>query len=274
MSRRNKQEATPMSGIPQLHRIPAQKRVKPGLKVTAAEQPKNRIGRDAAGVRAAFYIRHGKRVFDVIGAAVALIIASPILFLCAVAVLLESRGPAFFRQWRVGKNGKPFQVFKLRTMIHGADKRGPKITASGDSRITRVGRILRKTKMDELPQLFNVLRGEMSLVGPRPEVPEYTLKYSLAERKILDVKPGITGPASLVHINEEKLLAGRADKEHFYVTTIMRRKLEIDLTYCRNISLFEDLKNILLTVGAPFIPGGSQTKSLETSPPASEGAAD
>jgi len=155
-----------------------------------------------------------------------------------------------------------------------AGRRSRKITASGDSRITRVGRILRKTKMDELPQLFNVLRGEMSLVGPRPEVPEYTLKYSLAERKILDVKPGITGPASLVHINEEKLLAGRADKEHFYVTTIMRRKLEIDLTYCRNISLFEDLKNILLTVGAPFIPGGSQTKSLETSPPASEGAAD
>ena len=114
----------------------------------------------------------------------------------------------------------------------------------------------------------------MSLVGPRPEVPEYTLKYTLAERKILDVKPGITGPASLAHINEEQLLAGRADKEHFYVTTIMRRKLEIDLAYGRNISLFEDLKNILLTVGALFIPGGSQTKNLETSPPASEGAAD
>ena len=118
-----------MSGIPQLHRIPAQKRVKPGFNVTAAEKPKNRIGRDAAGVRAAFYIRHGKRVFDVIGAAMALIIASPVLFFCAVAVLLESRGPAFFRQWRVGKNGKPFQVFKLRTMTHGADKRGPKIFA-------------------------------------------------------------------------------------------------------------------------------------------------
>lgn len=263
-----------MSRIPQLHRIPAQKRVKPGFKVTAAEQTKTRIGREAASVRGGFYIRHGKRIFDVIGSAVALIIASPILFLCAVAVMLESRGPVFFRQWRVGKNGEPFQVFKLRTMIHGADKRGPKITASGDCRITRVGRILRKTKMDELPQLFNVLRGQMSLVGPRPEVPEYTLKYTLAERKILDVKPGITGPASLAHINEEQLLAGRTDKEHFYVTTIMRRKLEIDLTYCRNISLFEDLKNILLTAGALFIPGGSQTKSLETSPHPSGGAAD
>jgi lipopolysaccharide/colanic/teichoic acid biosynthesis glycosyltransferase len=274
MSRPNKQEATPMSGIPQLHRIPAQKRVKPGFRVTAAEQTKGRIGQEAAGVRGAFYIRHGKRVFDVIGAAVALIIGSPILFLCAVAVMLESRGPVFFRQWRVGKNGEPFLIFKLRTMIHGADKRGPKITASGDCRITRVGRILRKTKMDELPQLFNVLRGEMSLVGPRPEVPEYTLKYTLAERKILDVKPGITGPASLTHINEEQLLAGRTDKEHFYVTTIMRRKLEIDLTYCRNISLFEDLKNILLTAGALFIPGGSQTKSLENSPHPDGGAAD
>src|SRR5260370_25015954 len=137
-------------------------------------------------------------------------------------------------------------------MIHGADKRGPKITASGDYRITRVGRILRKTKMDEVPQLFNVLRGEMSLVGPRPEVPEYTLKYTLAERKILDVKPGITGPASLAHINEEQLLAGLADKEHSSVTTIMLRTLEIGLTYCINISLFELLKDILLTVRAVF----------------------
>jgi lipopolysaccharide/colanic/teichoic acid biosynthesis glycosyltransferase len=148
-------------------------------------------------------------------------------------------------------------------MIHGADKQGPKITASGDPRVTRVGRFLRRTKLDELPQLFNVLRYEMSLVGPRPEVPEYTLKYSLAERKVLDVKPGITGPASLAHINEEQLLAGRPDKEHFYITTIMRRKLQIDLAYCGKISFFEDLKSILQTAGALFVPSDFRSKSMK-----------
>lgn len=252
-----------MSGIPQLHRIPSQNRAELSFDVIRAEEVKSRGKREVRDGKGGFYIRQGKRIFDVIGAVVALAIASPILFLCAVAVLLESRGPVFFLQWRVGQNGKPFEVFKLRTMIHGADKRGPKITASGDPRITRVGRVLRKTKLDELPQLFNVLRGEMSLVGPRPEVPEYTLKYTLAERRALDVKPGITGPASLAHINEEQLLAGRTDKEHFYINTIMRHKLKIDLAYCRNIGLFEDLKNIFLTMEALFVPGESHTNGLE-----------
>jgi lipopolysaccharide/colanic/teichoic acid biosynthesis glycosyltransferase len=149
-------------------------------------------------------------------------------------------------------------------MIPGADKQGLKITASGDPRITRVGKILRKTKMDELPQLLNVLRNEMSFVGPRPEVPEYTLKYTLAEKKVLDVKPGITGPASLAHINEERLLASRTDKEHFYVSTIMRRKLQIDLAYCHRVTFFEDFKTILLTVGALFVPADFRAKSVET----------
>jgi len=106
----------------------------------------------------------------------------------------------------------------------------------------------------------------MSLVGPRPEVPEYTAKYSLAERKVLEVKPGITGPASLAHIDEEQLLAGRSDKEHFYVSTIMRRKLQIDLAYCRNVGFGEDVKNLLLTAGALFMPGNFRAKSMETAP--------
>lgn len=218
------------------------------------------------GVRNGFYIRFGKRILDIIGAMATLVIAGPILFLCAVAVRLESRGPVFFRQWRVGQNGKPFRVIKLRTMIHGADTQGPKITASGDPRITTVGRFLRKTKLDELPQLFNVLRGEMSLVGPRPEVPEYTVKYSLAERKVLDAKPGITGPASLAHINEEQLLAGRPDKEHFYVTTIMRRKLQLDLAYCGKISLFQDLKNIFQTARALLSLPDFPSKNMKNEP--------
>lgn len=254
-----------MSGIPQLHRIPAQNRGKSGFNVIGVARTKDRVRRDASA-SGGFYARFGKRILDIIGATVALVIAGPILFLCTVAVRLESRGPVFFRQWRIGQNGSPFQVIKLRTMIHNADKHGPKITASGDSRITRVGRFLRRTKMDELPQLFNVFRNEMSLVGPRPEVPEYTLKYSLAERKVLDVKPGITGMASLAHINEEQLLASRTDKEHFYVSTIMRRKLQIDLAYCRKISFFEDLKVILLTLGALFVPGDFRSKSMTTAP--------
>jgi len=221
---------------------------------------------EASRVRSGLYIRFGKRIFDTIGAAVALVVVGPLLFLCAIAVRLESRGPVFFRQWRVGQNGKPFQVIKLRTMIHGAEKQGPKITAAGDPRVTRVGGFLRRTKLDELPQLFNVLRNEMSLVGPRPEVPEYTLKYSLAERKVLGVKPGITGPASLAHFNEEQLLAGRADKEHFYISTIMRRKLQIDLAYCLKISLFEDLKNIFLTMGALFLAGDFRSKNMKAAP--------
>ncbi len=253
-----------MSGIPQVHGIPAQNRAKSGFKVASAEETKSRVRREANGARGGFYLRFGRRIFDIIGAVLALAIAGPILLLCAAAVLLESRGPVFYRQWRVGQNGRPFQVFKLRTMIQGADKLGLKITASGDPRITRVGRFLRKTKMDELPQLFNVLRNEMSVVGPRPEVPEYTLKYTLAERKVLDVKPGITGPASLAHINEEQLLAGRTDKEHFYVSTIMRRKLHIDLAYCREYSFLKDLKYVLLTGGALFMPADFLAKSMKT----------
>jgi lipopolysaccharide/colanic/teichoic acid biosynthesis glycosyltransferase len=255
-----------MSSVPQLHSGSAQNRGAIGLAVSRKGESKSRVSAETLGARSGFYARFGKRVFDFIGAAAALVIAAPFLLLCALAVRLESRGPIFFRQWRVGQNGKPFRMIKFRSMVPGADKQGLKITASGDPRITKVGRILRRSKMDELPQLFNVLRGEMSLVGPRPEVPEYTAKYSLDERKVLEVKPGITGPASLAHIDEEQLLAGRTDKEHFYVSTIMRRKLQIDLAYCRQVSFREDAKNLLWTAGALFMPGNFRTKSMETAP--------
>jgi lipopolysaccharide/colanic/teichoic acid biosynthesis glycosyltransferase len=253
-----------MSVLPEFHHISERNQRDHGSIVVRVAKTKNCAKGDCS-VRRGFYIPFGKRILDIIGAAAALVIASPILFLCAVAVRLESRGPVFFRQWRVGQNGKPFQVIKLRTMIHGADTQGPKITASGDPRITTVGRFLRKAKLDELPQLFNVLRNEMSLVGPRPEVPEYTVKYSLAERKVLDAKPGITGPASLAHINEEQLLAGRPDKEHFYVTTIMRRKLQLDLAYCGKIGLLEDLKNIFQTAGALLFLPDFPSKNMKPS---------
>jgi lipopolysaccharide/colanic/teichoic acid biosynthesis glycosyltransferase len=253
-----------MSSLPQLHQISTHNRKEIAFDAVCEAEAKSGTRRSTSHARSAFYTRFGKPVFDIVVAAAALVVAGPVLLLCAVAVRLESRGPVFFRQWRVGQNGKPFQVIKLRTMIHGADKQGPKITASGDRRITRVGGFLRRTKLDELPQLLNVLRNEMSLVGPRPEVPEYTLKYSLAERKVLDVKPGITGPASLAYINEEQLLASRTDKEHFYVTTIMRRKLQLDLAYRRKMSFFEDLKNILQTAGALFASEDFRSKSMKS----------
>jgi len=255
-----------MSALPQLQRTSGQIRTETRFTGIGTGETTSRVRRETRGAKSGFYIRFGKRILDTAGALAAFVIVSPVLFLCAVALRLESRGPMFYRQWRVGQHGRLFQVIKLRTMVQGADKRGPKITASGDPRITSVGKVLRKTKMDELPQLLNVLRNEMSLVGPRPEVPEYTLKYSLAEKKVLDVKPGITGPASLAHINEERLLASRTDKEHFYVTTIMRRKLQIDLAYCRRVSFFEDFKIILLTVVALFVPADFNAKGVKTPP--------
>jgi lipopolysaccharide/colanic/teichoic acid biosynthesis glycosyltransferase len=133
-------------------------------------------------------------------------------------------------------------------MVRDADQKGPKLTAAGDCRITRVGKCLRKTKLDEIPQLFNVLRGEMSFVGPRPEVPEYVATYTPEQKKLLEVKPGITGPASLEFIEEEKLLTTDPDRENFYVSTVLARKLELDLVYYQTASVAMDIKLILSTL--------------------------
>ncbi|MGD0693661.1 MAG: sugar transferase [Terriglobia bacterium] len=195
-----------------------------------------------------FYLEYGKRILDVLGALAGLMITSPILGLCAIAIHLESPGPIIFRQWRVGQAGDPFQILKLRTMVQHADRQGPKLTGSGDARITRVGKWLRKTKLDEIPQLLNVLRGEMSLVGPRPELPEYVVTYSRQQRKLLEFKPGMTGPASLAFIDEERLLARHPDIESFYVGTILARKLELDLAYCQMASLVGDFKLLFRTI--------------------------
>lgn len=196
------------------------------------------------------YLRLGKRIVDTACALAGLVATSPVLLACAVAIRLDSRGPVFFRQRRVGRYGKPFRIFKFRTMVDGTEKNGSKLTASGDARITRVGKILRKTKLDEIPQLLNVFRGEMSLVGPRPEVPEYTDKYTFHERRVLEVRPGITGPASLAYIDEEQLLAAVADREKYYVDTIMKQKLQFDLAYCNNVCLLEDMRIIFRTGGS------------------------
>jgi len=177
-------------------------------------------------------------------------VASPLLLVSAIAIWLDSRGPICYRQWRVGQDGRPFQILKLRSMVQNADQKGLKLTASGDARITRVGRWLRKAKLDEIPQLLNVLRGEMSLVGPRPEVPEYVATYNPEQREVLKLKPGITGPASLTFIDEEKYLAGQPSKEDFYLNVVVARKVALDLSYCQTVTFWGDVRLIFGTIAA------------------------
>ncbi|KAB2853470.1 MAG: sugar transferase, partial [Anaerolineae bacterium] len=152
---------------------------------------------------------------------------------------------------RVGKDGREFRLYKFRTMVNNADKQGPGITAAGDNRITRVGRILRRAKLDELPQLINVLRGEMSLVGPRPEDPRYVALYDERQRTVLSVHPGITSLASVEYRNEEKILQG-SDWEKLYIEKVMPDKLTLDLQYVENQSLWLDIKIISKTLLSLF----------------------
>jgi lipopolysaccharide/colanic/teichoic acid biosynthesis glycosyltransferase len=195
-----------------------------------------------------FYQRVGKRWLDLALASAGLIALSPLLVVVAAAVRLTSPGPAFFRQQRTGQFGAPFLIFKFRSMVGNSTAKGARITAAGDPRITPLGRWLRKSKVDEVPQLMNVLAGHMSLVGPRPEVPEYTAKYTERQRRILLARPGVTGPATNAHVNEEELLAGQPDKEAFYLSTLLPAKLEIDLAYCEDIRFAEDVKLILTAI--------------------------
>jgi lipopolysaccharide/colanic/teichoic acid biosynthesis glycosyltransferase len=198
-----------------------------------------------------FYCRAGKRWFDAACSLFGLIVLSPLLFLVALFVKLTSSGPAFFRQVRVGQFGRTFQIFKFRTMKHSPSGSGPLLTAEGDPRITPFGKWLRKSKVDELPQLINVLLGDMSIVGPRPEVPRYVGKYTDRQKTILLVKPGITGPS--VNVYEEQLLGGHLDKETFYLTTILPAKLEIDIAYCESVSFMEDVRLIFQTFWKIFM---------------------
>jgi lipopolysaccharide/colanic/teichoic acid biosynthesis glycosyltransferase len=196
-----------------------------------------------------FYQRTGKRWLDLSLASVGLVLLSPLLVAVAVAVRLTSPGPAFFRQKRTGQFGAPFLIFKFRSMRGNSTAKGALLTAAGDPRITPLGYWLRKSKVDELPQLLNVFAGHMSLVGPRPEVPEYTAKYTERQKRILLAKPGVTGPATNAHVNEEELLAGQPDKEAFYLSTVLPAKLETDLAYCENIRFVQDVKLILTAIG-------------------------
>lgn len=191
-----------------------------------------------------------KRVMDVCGSLVGLIVLAPLFLLVGIAIAAEGRGgPVFFAQERVGLRGTTFRMWKFRTMVVGAERRGAQLTVGADPRITRVGRWLRRCKIDELPQLFNVLRGEMSLVGPRPEVPRYVALYTAAQRAVLELVPGITDPASIRYRDEAAELARAADPERHYIDEIMPEKIRLNLEYAAHATPWSDLLVVLSTVG-------------------------
>lgn len=190
-----------------------------------------------------------RRTVDLLAAGVGLTLLAPLLAVLAVLVRIDSRGRAFHRSTRIGKNGRPFTLYKLRSMQVDAALCGPAITADRDPRVTRVGRLLRRTKLDELPQLINVLLGDMSLVGPRPEDPRYVRLYSREQLLALDAKPGVTSPASLEYRDEEQMLTG-GDWEGLYVRRVMPAKLSIDLDYLRRRTVWSDLCVILSTIAS------------------------
>ncbi len=188
-----------------------------------------------------------KRCFDILASLLGLIILSPLFLIIIILVRLISPGPIIYRATRVGQGGQLFTLYKFRTMVVNADKHGPAVTLNNDHRITRIGRVLRRGKLDELPQLVNVLRGDMSLVGPRPEDPRYVAMYTPEQRKVLDIRPGITSPASLTYHDEVSMLEGENWETH-YIRVVMPAKLAIDMAYAQNANLLQDIEMIVRTI--------------------------
>ena len=197
-----------------------------------------------------------RRAFDTVAAAIGLAVLSPLFFAIAAAVAMTSPGPVFFRQERVGRGGCTFRIHKFRTMRVDAERVGGQLTVGADPRVTAVGRVLRATKLDELPQLIDVLAGDMALVGPRPEVPRYVAHYTPAQRRVLEVRPGITDPASIAYRDEGKVLARAADPERAYLEEVMPHKLAINLAYLERRTLFRDVGVIFATLARLLRRGG------------------
>lgn len=189
-----------------------------------------------------------KRAVDLGGSILGLSLLWPVFLFVAIAIKRDDGGRVFFRQTRIGRDGEPFRIWKFRTMHEAENIGGSKLTRRGDPRITRVGRILRQTKLDELPQLLNVVAGEMSLVGPRPEVPEYVALLTEDEREILDRQPGITDPASRLFRDEGALLADAEDPEALYVSTILPKKIKLNLEYARSATVWTDILEVTKTI--------------------------
>lgn len=183
-----------------------------------------------------------KRIFDLVVSVIGLIILAPFFLLVAILIKLDSPGPVFYKGDRIGKDGKPFKIFKFRSMVNRADQKGSALTHGDDPRITRVGSILRKWKIDELPQIINILVGEMSVVGPRPESPNYVKHYTPEQQKVLQVKPGMAGLTQVRFRHEEALLSRSTNLEEEYVEEIMPQKLALDLEYIEKQSLLLDIR--------------------------------
>jgi len=223
------------------------------MRPSGKEQAMKRSGKERAMTRA----------LDVTASMLGLTFLMPVLIGLALVILWREGPPVLFSQTRIGRGGRPFHIWKFRTMQPGG--MGPVITAAGDHRVTRTGAFLRKYKLDELPQLFNVLRGDMSLVGPRPEVPEYVQRQAPIWEAILQVRPGITDPASLLYRNEEELLGQSRNPEQLYRERVLPAKLLLNLDYLRKRSFLRDLKLIWLTVRYSLDPAGFDPEAVQTS---------
>ena len=193
-----------------------------------------------------------KRLFDIVFSLLGLILLLPVFILLALLIIADSRGGVFYNQIRVGKNNKDFLLYKFRTMRPGADQKGLLTVGGRDPRVTAVGYFLRKFKLDELPQLFNVLNGSMSLVGPRPEVRKYVNLYNEEQKQVLKVRPGITDYASLEYFKENELLALSADPEKTYIEEVMPAKLKLNKRYLEQSGILTDIKIIFRTIGKVF----------------------
>jgi lipopolysaccharide/colanic/teichoic acid biosynthesis glycosyltransferase len=188
------------------------------------------------------------RILDILFSLIGLLILLPFFMILSIAIVLETRGGVFYKQIRVGRNGKDFKLFKFRSMVADSDKNGLLTIGEYDNRITKVGRVIRKYKLDEFAQLINVLKGDMSLVGPRPEVRKYVDMYNHAQKKVLSVKPGITDYASIEYSNENEVLAKSINPEKTYIEEVMPHKLDLNMKYINNRNVFEYLRIIFLTV--------------------------
>lgn len=189
-----------------------------------------------------------KRVFDIVVSALILLLLSPVFLLLAAVIKIDSKGPVFYRQVRVGQYGQDFRIFKFRSMVQDADKKGLALTTEGDSRITRVGKLIRKCRLDEFSQVLNVLEGTMSLVGPRPEVRKYVDAYEPEYLATLLVRPGVTATASIQFKDEDELLNSGGDPEEIYIHQILPEKMRYNLEYLDHISVWHDLKIMVQTV--------------------------
>jgi len=229
------------------------------MSIQVIDQEKSQRGpvRDSeqnAGRANSFYVNYGKRALDILAATAGLILLSPVLAIAACCIKLTSRGPVFYRQIRIGQGARPFQILKFRSMAMPTSNRDLGISVAGDSRVTPVGKFLRRHKVDELPQLWNVIRGDMSLVGPRPELAVYVSEYTPEQQMVLSARPGITDPASLAYRHEEEILAGQADPEQFYRREILPDKLARNREYLKKITFHNDIRIVMKTISSCLLP--------------------